>query len=146
MEKSFVNTKQIKVEGAPLQMFFEDKKKEIEKKYAGKPLEIADVLSKEKHLLSDKAGGILLGVVADPKLAKDVKTKKIIIFDDGVEIIEIDKNVLIDACAVRRDNDRVAGISYLIPLSEHGIMVDYKFQNRIEAVGDINGLIFFFRA
>lgn len=149
MNKAFVNSKQISIKGTAK---VEEKKVDIAKdlKQKGKKQSeidtaVSQVTTKEMILLQDKANGVLLGICTDPSLQKTKTDITISVFDDGTEIAKVSKNYLIDACAVKRESDRLAGITYVVPLFAHAIELDYNFQNRIDAVGDISGLSFYFK-
>jgi len=142
MEKAFVNSQQIIVSGKQV---FEAKVSEIKTKVGTDQAKIDAALAIEPILLNEKAFGLLLGIGVVPSLAKPSKVTVFSILDDRTEIAKIDKAYLIDACAVLRESDRLKGITYSVPLFEHAITLDYRFQNRIEAIGDISGLIFYFK-
>jgi len=142
MEKAFVNTKQTSVSGTNN---FEAKKKELEKKLGNDTTAIDTALTKETILLKNGGTGILLGIGIDPKLQKTAKDIIITLFDDMTEVVEVSKNLLIEACQKNCIEDNLKGIKYLVPLLEHAVSLDYRFQNRIDAQGDISGLYFYFK-
>jgi hypothetical protein len=142
MEKALVNTDLEIVDGTSS---FEATTEKITKETGGSTTKIADALSKEPTLLSDKAGGLLLGIAIVPGLAIDKISQKITILDDRTPVLQIDKNTLILACQKKIDEDKVVGFSYLVPLFEHAMIVEYRFQNTIEAIGNISGLHFYFK-
>lgn len=140
MTKAFVNKGYKKIEGTPE---FEAKQKKLKDTLSANELEVA--LEKERFLLSDDANGVLVGIGIDPKIKPDKDSKQFTLYDDNVPILKVDKNNLIQACQVLYQSDNSKGINYLIPLMEHSILIEYKFQNRIEASGDLKGIFFFFK-
>lgn len=143
MGKAFVNSKRRKIRGSKK---FKDAEKEFAEELSGKSEEEAEVILETKPiLLVDDSNGVLLGICPDPDLEKTPQDKIIIILDDRVEIAQISKNTLIDAYQNNLEPDTIKGISYLIPLFDHAILLDYKFQNRIEAQGNIKNLNFYFK-
>lgn len=143
MEKSFVNSGKKKVSGSKK---FKDTQERLKDHLADKtPEEIEAILEAEPILLINKSHSVLLGICPDPDLVKSPQDKTITIFDDRVEIATISKNTLIDTYANNVEPDLTKGITYLVPLFDHAVMLDYKFQNRIEAMGDIKKLNFYFK-
>lgn len=147
MEKSFVNSKQIKVQGNSK---IEAKKADIAKSMKGKSQKeiddaVATSLTKDPILLNEKPNGVLLGICADPSLQRTKTDIIVSILDDGTEVAKISKNTLIDACAANAEADRLHGITYTVPLSSNAVMLEYRFQTRIDAIGDISGLSFYFK-
>lgn len=142
MEKAFVNTKQTTVSGTPV---FEAKKKELQKKFGSDTAAIDTALTKEVILLKNGGTGILLGIGIDPKLQKTTKEIVVTLFDDMTPIVEVNKNLLIEACQKNYTEDNLKGVKYLVPLLEHAVSLEYRFENRIDAQGDISGLYFYFK-
>lgn len=142
MEKAFVNTKEIVISGKQV---FEAKKAEIEKKFEQDKTKIPEALATEPALLNDKANSLLLGICTIPGLKRDTKAVIFSILDDGTEVAKIDKNALIDACESNRSADKTKGITYSVALFEHAVVLNYRFQNRMEVIGDISGVQFFFK-
>jgi len=142
MEKAFVNTKETSVSGT---INFEAKKKELTNKLGSDATAVDTALAKEPILLKNGGTGILLGIGIDPKLQKSTKDIVVTLFDDMTPIAEINKNLLIEACQKSYTEDNLKGVKYLVPLLEHSVSLEYRFQNRIDAVGDISGLVFYFK-
>lgn len=148
MTKSFVNKGENKVDG---KIAFDSRIKELETKFRDekdatvKKQKIDTIMEKEPVLLSDKTDGILKGVGVIPGTKSDPKSPvKIKIFDDGVPVIELDKSALITASIDMQDGEKLAGVTYLIPLFEFAVPINYRFQHQLTVLGDTAGLIFFF--
>ena len=146
MDKSFVNSKHLRISGST--------KIEAEKQKLPVPAELSEKEKKEfiekseiktPILLNDKSQGVLLGICAEPSLKTTTKDIMFEILDDGTVVAKISKNKLIEACQNKMKNDINCGVTYLVPLFDHAINLDYRFQNRIDAVGDITGIYFYFQ-
>lgn len=142
MEKAFVNTKENSISGTPL---VEAKKKEVAKVVGSDQTAIDTQFAKETILLKNGGTGVLLGIACDPKLQPTAKDVTITLLDDMTEVAKISKNTLIQACQKKAQEDIAVGITYVIPLYAHAISLEFRFQNRIDAQGDISGLFFYFK-
>ena len=143
MSKAFVNTSQLSVNGDAL---FKDKKDSLKKANpALTQAQIDTTVISEPVLLDGVEGGTLLAICSKPSLVKTQNKVFISVLDDRVEIAKIDKNLLIDACIANMKPDVDRGVTYTIPLFDHAVLFDYRFQNRCETIGDISGLQFYFK-
>lgn len=148
MTKSFVNKGENRIDGKAvldsrikeLEFSFRDEKDPAKQKQ-----KIDLVMANEPVLLCEKENGVLKGVGVIPGTKVNSKSPvKIQIFDDGILVIELEKNVVLTAYQANVEADRVRGVNFLIPLSDFAVPINYRFQHQMTVLGDTAGLVFFF--
>jgi hypothetical protein len=149
MTKAFVNKGEKKIDGRTA---FESKTKELEHRFRDEKDSIKrkklidEEISKDLVLLCDKMEGVLKGVGVIPGTKIDTKNPTTLtIFDDGVPVIQLNKNKVIKTYEARSSTDELYGVNFLIPVSDFAVPIDYQFQHQLKISGDISGLVFFFK-
>lgn len=89
---------------------------------------------------------ILIGLCTDPK-AKELTGKFTILCDNNEPLLEVDKKVLHSICQeVRKQEALTSGLTWLQCNQKHMVNICFPFNEKINTLGDISGVVFYFRS